>query len=63
MSKRPSQIIRTGPLQGAKLKAKPVNNDGLQSLPNNDVFEIVNDVLRREKKVTRKQNGVLAGQP
>jgi hypothetical protein len=45
------------------LKAKPVNNDGLQSLPNNDVFEIVNDVLRREKKVTRKQNGVLAGQP
>jgi hypothetical protein len=29
----------------------------------NDGFEIINDSLRRVKKVTRKQNGSLAGQP
>jgi hypothetical protein len=30
---------------------------------NEDGFEIANDPLRRAKKVTRKQNGGLAGQP
>jgi hypothetical protein len=30
---------------------------------NDDGFEIVNDVIHRSKKVTRKQNGMLAGQP
>jgi hypothetical protein len=30
---------------------------------NNDGFEIVNEGLHRSKKVTRKQNGTLVGQP